>query len=98
MPTLRERTSTSSAAIVGMSTSTTTAFCGSSNTSAFIRVGSSLVDQHLDLVRRARREQGEGAGCVVERAAARDDTLHGKVAGGDLRRDPLEVVHPVAPG
>src|SRR3977135_3380358 len=98
MPTLRERTSTSSAAIVGMSTSHTTAFCGSSNTSAFIPVHSSLVDQHLDLVRPARCERGKGAGRVVERDTARDDALDRKVAGGDLRGDPVEVVHPVAPG
>src|SRR4051812_15668606 len=98
MPTLRERTSTSSAAIVGTSTLTTSAFCGCSNTSAFIRVDSSLIDQHLDLVRRARCEPDEGVRRVVERAATRDDAFDRKVAGGDLRRDPLEVVHPVAPG
>src|SRR5215210_7609997 len=97
MPTLRERTKTSSAAIVGMSTSITTAFCGSSNTRAFIRAHSSLIDQHLDLVRLARREGCEGVGGVVEVAGARDDALDRKIAGGDLCRDALEVVHPIAP-
>src|SRR3954454_25095844 len=97
MPTLRERTSTSSAAMVGMSTSRTTALCGSSNTSAFIRAHSSLVDQHLDLVCLARREPREGVRRLVERATARDDALDRKVARGDLSCDPLEVVDPVAP-
>src|SRR6476646_2937510 len=97
MPTLRERTSTSSAAMVGMSTSRTTAFCGSSNTSAFIRPRSSLVDQHLDLICLARRERREGVRRIVEGATARDDTLDRQVARGALRCDPLEVVDPVAP-
>src|SRR5919197_2253258 len=98
MPTLRERTRTSSDAIVGTSRSRTAARCGSSKTSAFIQLPPSMVDQLLDLIRRARREPREGVRRVVERDVARDDALDRQIAGGDLRRDPVEVVHPVAPG
>src|ERR1044072_5010822 len=97
MPTLRERTRTSSAAIRGTSTSSTTARRGSAKTRAFI-LSSSLRDQHLDLVGRARGEVGEGLGRPVEIDATRHHALDGQVAGGDLRRDAVEVVDPVAPG
>ena len=73
--------------------------CGCSNTSAFIRVASSLVDQHLDLVRRCpMRAEAKASGASSSVHAARDDALDGQVACGDLRRDPVEVVDPVAPG
>src|SRR5262245_39493053 len=97
MPTLRERTSTSSAPIAGTSTSETTARRGSSKISAFIEASSSLCDQHLDLVRGPRRQAREGVRCTVEVDAAGDDPLDRQVAGGDLRRDAVEVVDPVAP-
>src|SRR6185503_3678189 len=97
IPTFRERTSTSSGAISGTSMSRTAARCGCSNTSAFISSHSSLVDQHLDLVGFARCELRKDVGRVIEPGRPRDDSLDGQVAGGDLGRDPIEVVHPVAP-
>src|SRR6185295_18168998 len=98
IPTLRERTSTSSAAIAGTSMSRTAACCGCSNTSAFISSHSSLVDQHLDLVGFARRELRKDIRRVIERDCPRDDSLDRQVAGGDLSHDSIEVVHPIAPG
>src|SRR5207253_11135208 len=98
MPTLRERTSTSSGAIVGTSSSRTAALRGSSNTSAFMQVASSLFDQDLDLVRGTRREPRERVRRAVQRVAARDDPFDGQVARRDLRGDPAEVVDPVTPG
>src|SRR4051794_29875645 len=97
MPTLRERTSTSSAAIGGTSRSRTAARRGSSKTSAFIRSPFSLSDEHLDLVGRARGETRERAGRVVEAYAARDHALDGQAAGRDLCGDAVEVVDPVTP-
>src|SRR5438132_14368231 len=98
MPTLRERTSTSSAMIVGTSSSRTAAVRGSSNTSAFIPDPSSLIDHDLDLVCRARREPREGVRRTVQGDPARDDAFDGEAACCNLRRDPVEVIHPVAPG
>src|SRR6476646_3183998 len=98
MPTLRDRTSTSSAAIAGMSQSETTARRGSSKTSAFIRqIPPSLVDQDLDLVRGTRGEAGESIRCSVQVDLARHDALDREIPRGDLRGDAIEVVHPVAP-
>src|SRR5580765_6883467 len=98
MPTLRERTSTSSAPIVGTSSSRIAALRGSSNTSAFIAAPPSLLDKALDLVRRAGREARERVGRIVQPDLARDHPLDRKVPGADLRCDPVEVVDPVAPG
>ena len=78
MPTFRERTSTSSAPIVGTSSSRTAACRGSSNTSAFIGVPSSLIDQDLDLVRSSGREARERVGSLVQRDVARHDALDGQ--------------------
>src|ERR1044071_6598417 len=97
MPTLRDRTSTSSAAIVGTSMSCTAARCGSSKTSAFMS-RSSQVDEHLDFVGGARCQPLKDVRGVVECDRARDHTVDGKVTCGDLGRDAIEVVHPVAPG
>src|SRR5262249_54103923 len=97
MPTLRERTSTSSAPIVGTSSSRIAAFRGSSKTSAFIPVPSSLLDQDLDLVGGSRSQTSERVGRIVERYAARDHPLDRQAPGADLRRDTVEVVDPVAP-
>src|SRR5690348_5982220 len=97
MPTLRERTSTSSAAIAGTSSSRSTAWRGSSKTSAFTGSPYSLSDEDLDFVRGARRKALERIGCVVERDGARDHPLDRKASGRDLSRDPVEVVDPVAP-
>src|SRR2546423_5396541 len=98
MPTLRERTRTSSAAIVGTSSSRTAAVRGSSNTSAFMSALSSLSDQDLDFVRRARCEALEGVWRILQGDLARDDAFDGEAALRNLRRDPVEVVHPVTPG
>ncbi len=40
----------------------------------------------------------EGAGRIVQTDVRRHDALDRQVAGGDLRGDSVEVVHPVAPG
>src|SRR5690348_214026 len=98
MPTLRERTSTSSAAISGTSRSRTTAWRGSSKMSAFTWSPFSLSDEDLDFVCGARRESIERVGCVVERHCARDDALDRKASRSDLSSDPVEVIDPVAPG
>src|SRR6185312_5671566 len=93
MPTLRDRTSTSSAAIAGMSQSETTARRGSSKTSAFIRqIPPSLVDQDLDLVRGTRGETGEGIRCSVQVDLTRHHTLDREIPRSDLRGDAIEVV------
>src|SRR5262245_35286559 len=97
MPTFRDRTSTSSAVIAGTSSSRTAACRGSSNTSAFMPDPLSLVDQNLDLVCCSGGEPRESVGCVVQRDAAGHDALDGQAPGADLRRDPVEVVDPVAP-
>src|SRR5690348_9338950 len=97
MPTLRERTRTSSAAIVGTSSSRTAARRGSSKTNAFIVVPSSLIDEHFDLVGGAGSEPRKRVRRIVERDVARDHALNRQAAGCDLRRDALEVVDPVAP-
>src|SRR5207253_10837253 len=98
MPTLRERTSTSSATIAGTSSSRTTAARGSSKISAFMPAPSSLIDQNLDFIRRPRGQPREGVRRTVQGDATRDDAFDGKTARRYLRRDPVEVVHPVAPG
>src|SRR6476646_382615 len=98
MPTLRERTSTSSAAIVGTSRSRTVAVRGSSNTSAFIPAPFSLLDKDLDLVCGAGREARKRVGGVVQRDTAGHDPFDGQAPRTDLRRNAIEVVHPVAPG
>src|SRR3954453_22160683 len=98
MPTLRERTSTLSAAIVGTSISRTAARCGSSKTSAFIRSHFSLVvDQDLDFICRTRGEPSERVRCLVELDYARHRSLNRKIASGNLGRNPVEVVDPVTP-
>src|SRR6266436_9308361 len=97
MPTLRERTSTSSASIVGTSRSRTAALRGSSNTSAFIPTPFSLIDKDLDLVCCAGRQARKRVRGVVQGDAAGDDALDGQAARTDLRRNPIEVVHPIAP-
>src|SRR2546422_321518 len=87
MPTFRERTSTSSGAIAGTSTSDTVARRGSSKTSAFIRIPSSLLDQHLDLVRRAGCEARERAEPVALLSEIRGDVRRRRIEdGGDLER------------
>src|SRR5438876_3525551 len=97
MPTFRDRTSTSSVAIVGTSSSRTAARRGSSNTSAFIPNPSSLVDQNLDLVRGAGCETRERVGSIIQGDSARDHALDRQAPAADLRRDAVEVVDPVAP-
>src|SRR5436190_16763965 len=97
MPTLRERTSASSAAILGMSMSRTAACRGSSKTSAFIGVSFSLTDQNFDLVCASGCEPGERFGRFVEADRARDDLLDRESTGRDLRGNPVEAVDPVAP-
>src|SRR5215813_7726683 len=87
MPTFRERTSTSSAAMVGTSRSRTSARCGSSKTRAFMAARSSLIDEHLDLVRRSGGESGEGIRCTLQRDHTSDNPLYRQIAGRDLRRD-----------
>src|SRR6478672_4122295 len=98
MPTLRERTRTSSGAIAGTSSSLTEALRGSSNTNAFMIASALLIDQNLDLVGAAGREPLEGARRVAEQDRARDDAFYGKGAGADLGGDAVEVIDPVAPG
>src|SRR6266571_4464813 len=98
MPTLRERTSTSSAAILGTSSSRTAAARGSSNTSAFIAAPFSLIDKDLDLVCGAGRKARKRVRRTVQGDAARHNPFDGQAARTDLRRNPIEVVHPVAPG
>src|SRR3954447_27078029 len=85
MPTLRDRTRTSSAAIDGTSSSCTDALRGSSNTSAFIGLSSSLIDQALDLVGGAGREPLECTRRLVERDGAGDDAFDRQASGGGLR-------------
>src|SRR5206468_2847982 len=98
-PTLRERTSTSSAAMLGTSRSRTAALRGSSKTSAFIRMlASSLVDQDLDLIGSPRRESFERVGRLIEFDVTGYDTLHREIPRGNLRCHPVEVVDPVTPG
>src|SRR5438093_779476 len=98
MPTLRERTSTSSAAIAGTSSSRTAAVRGSSNTSAFMPAPFSLLNENFDLVRRPRSEPREGVRRPVQGDLARDDAFDREAARRNLRCNPVEVVHPVAPG
>src|ERR1043165_6250036 len=77
--------------------SRTAARLGSSKTSAFISGSSSLIDQDLELGCATGGERRKRVRRLVEADRARDDVLDRELPGRDLRRNPVEVVDPVAP-